>query len=89
MGNAMYLDNGFPTNLPSLQGLRMLVVVPCSRTITFPNLLRKLSPSFYTFLTSNLLPFPLLKFFLWQQQGSFNFLPHGSRYFTVTIETID
>jgi hypothetical protein len=26
MGNAMYLDNGFPTNLPSLQGLRMLVV---------------------------------------------------------------
>jgi two-component system OmpR family response regulator len=22
----MYLDNGFPTNLPSLQGLRMLVV---------------------------------------------------------------
>jgi len=26
MGNAVYLDNGFPTNLPSLQGLRMLVV---------------------------------------------------------------
>jgi len=26
MGNAVDLDNGFPTNLPSLQGLRMLVV---------------------------------------------------------------